>query len=185
MFNPGRVSKILIIIILILALKLLLVNIDKPFWGHHDWNSAVYSNIARNYIRYGYLTTKFGQVTSVDVQNQKSFSYISHYPPLLPIFINLSFRALGQTETAARLTIVFFSLVLVYFTYKLGKELHSSLLGIFSAISLILTPIFLYFGKLPVHDTVVPAVSTFGFWVYIKLIKEKKLGITSILLFRW
>ena len=91
MFNPRRVSKILIIIILILAFKLLLVNIDKPFWGHHDWNSAVYSNIARNYIRYGYLETKFGQVTNADLQDKKSFSYITHYPPLLPILINFSF----------------------------------------------------------------------------------------------
>ena len=175
MFNPRRVSKILIIIILILAFKLLLVNIDKPFWGHHDWNSAVYSNIARNYIRYGYLETKFGQVTNADLQDKKSFSYIPHYPPLLPILISFSFKILGQTENSARLVPVIFSLILIFFLYQIGKELHSKMLGIFASMSVVLTPIFLYFGKLPVHDTIVPAVSVFGFWTYVKFIKTKKL----------
>src|SRR3990167_10393848 len=106
MFNTRRVSKILIIIILVLAFKLLLVDINKPFWGHHDWNSAVYSNIARNYVRYGYLATKLGQVTNVDFQSPDSFSYITHYPPLLPILISFSFRIFGQIEAAARLTVI-------------------------------------------------------------------------------
>ena len=174
MFYTKAFSRYLIIIILVLALKLLLVDINKPFWGLHDWNSAVYSNIARNYVRYGYLATKLGQVTNVDFQSPDSFSYITHYPPLLPILISFSFGIFGQTEAAARLTVIFFSIILVYFIYLLGKEIHSTLLGIFSALSTILTPIFLYFGKLPVHDTVVPAVSIFGFWAYVKFIKEKK-----------
>lgn len=158
-----------------MSLILLFTDIDKPFWGHHDWNSVVYSNIARNYIRYGYLATKFGQVLNVDIQSPSSFGFITHYPPLLPIFISISFIIFGQTEAAARVTIVFFSLVFVYFIYLLGKEIHSTLLGIFSALSTILTPIFLYFGKLPVHDTVVPAVSIFGFWAYVKFVREKRL----------
>ncbi len=161
-------------IILLTAGLILSYNINKPFWGHHDWNSVVYSNIARNYIRYGYLATKFGQVMNVDVASPGSFTFITHYPPLLPILISISFRIFGQTEAAARATIVFFSLILVYFIYQLGKEIHSTLLGIFSTLLTILTPIFLYFGKLPVHDTVVPAVSIFGFWAYVKFVKEKK-----------
>lgn len=164
----------LIIIIILLAFKLLSIDINKPFWGHHDWNSVVYSNIARNYLRFGYIGTKFGQVTTVDFQKPQNSSYITHYPPLLPIFLSFTFKIFGISETSARLTIVAFSLFMVYFIYQIGREIHSKLMGIFAATSAIFLPIFLYFGKLPVHDTIVPPISTFGFWAYIKFIKERR-----------
>ncbi len=162
-----------VFLILILALFLLTRKIDKPFWGHHDWNSVVYSNIARNYIRYGYIKTKFGQVTSVDLQKPEHFTYITHYPPLLPILISINFRIFGQSELAARSTIVLFSLILIFFIYEIGNELGGKLMGSLASISLTLTPIFMYFGKLPVHDTIVPAISAAGFWSYIRYIKTK------------
>ncbi len=173
MFRGRVILVYLVIIILLLSFALLSANIKKPFWGHHDWNSAVYSNIARNYIRYGYLETKFGQVTNTDFQDKDSFSYITHYPPLLSILISISFRTLGQSESSARFVPVIFSFILIFFIYQIGKEIHSKMLGIFASISAVLTPIFLYFGKLPVHDTIVPAVSTLGFWLYIKFVNTK------------
>ena len=160
--------------ILIIAFRLLTFCINKPFWGHHDWNSVVYSTIARNYVRYGYFATKFGQVTNQDFQPKNEFGYITHYPPLLPIIISVSFRLFGTTEAAARLPIILFSISLVFFIYLIGKEIHSKLLGLFASATVVFLPIFLYFGKLPVHDTIVPSVSVLGFWAYIKFIKEKK-----------
>lgn len=171
-FLKQNIFRILIIVILILSAKLLLFNINKPFWGHHDWNSVVYSNIARNYVRYGYIKTKFGQVTSYDNQSGNKFGFITHYPPLLPIIISISFKLAGQSEASARLPIVLFSLLMIYLIFQIGKEIHSKLLGVFAAASTMFLPIFIYFGKLPVHDTVVPSISMFGFWVYIKYIKE-------------
>lgn len=162
-----------IIAVLIIAFRLLTIDIDKPFWGHHDWNSVVYSNIARNYVRYGYLQTKFGQVTNTDWQGSQSFTFLSHYPPLLPILLSFSFKIFGPYEASARLVIVLFSLLLIYSIYLIGKEIHSGLMGLFAASVAIFTPIFAYFGKLPVHDTVVPAISAFGFYLYLKFIKTK------------
>lgn len=166
--------KLLIIVILLLALKLLSIDINKPFWGHHDWNSVVYSNIARNYLRYGYIKTKLGQVRNTDYVKQAQFDYLSHYPPLLPILISFSFYMLGTSEASARFVIIIFSLAMIYFIYQIGREIYSRLLGIFAASSAMFFPIFLYFGKLPVHDTIVPPVSVFSFWLYIKFIKENK-----------
>lgn len=174
--KPTKISNILpISLVLILGLFLLLIKIDKPFWGHHDWNSVVYSNIARNYVRYGYLGTKFAQITNYDYQMPQNFDFITHYPPMLPILISLSFQLFGQSEVSARLTIIAFSILLIFFIYKIGEELQSKLLGLFAAILLTVTPIFLYFGKLPVHDTVVPAVSVVGFWAYLKYFKTENI----------
>ncbi len=173
-FSKQNVFKLLIAVLILLSLKLLSFGINKPFWGHHDWNSVVYSNIARNYVRYGYIKTKFGQVTNHDSQSNNNFGYITHYPPLLPIIISISFKLAGQSEASARLPIVLFSLLMIYCIYQISKEIHSKLMGIFAAASTMFLPIFLYFGKLPVHDTIVPPISVFGFWIYIKFIKENK-----------
>ncbi len=174
--KPSGIARFLpISLVLIFTVFLLAIKIDKPFWGHHDWNSVVYSNIARNYVRYGYLGTKLAQVTNYDYQEPKNFGYITHYPPLLPILMSLSFHLLGQSEASARLTIIVFSILLVFFIYKIGKELQSELLGLYAALSLTITPIFLYFGKLPVHDTIVPAVSVIGFWAYLKYFKTENI----------
>lgn len=180
----AKISNIIpISLVLILALFLLSIKIGKPFWGHHDWNSVVYSNIARNYVRYGYLGTKFAQVTNVDFQKPQNFSFITHYPPLLPILISLSFHLFGQSEASARMTIIAFSILLVFFVYKIGKELQSDFLGIYAALSLTVTPIFLYFGKLPVHDTIVPAVSAIGFWTYLRYFKTENIKYYLFLVF--
>lgn len=172
---PKITSFLIISLVLIFALWLLAIKIDKHFWGHHDWNSVVYSNIARNYVRYGYFETKLAQVTNYDYQKPQNFGFITHYPPLLPILISLSFHLFGQSEASARLAIVAFSILLILFIYKIGKELESNLLGIYAALSLTITPIFLYFGKLPVHDTIVPAVSAVGFWAYLKYFKTENI----------
>src|SRR3989344_9213561 len=94
-FSKQNIFKLLIAVLILLSLKLLSFEINKPFWGHHDWNSVVYSNIARNYVRYGYLATKLAQVTNYDYQEPKNFGFITHYPPLLPILMSLPFHLLG------------------------------------------------------------------------------------------
>src|SRR3990167_9954716 len=87
-----------VITILVLAAALLSVNLDKPFIGHHDWNGAWYSNFARNFMRYGLWQTKFGQVMNYDLISPNEFQYFTHYPPLLPIFMYISFKIFGVHE---------------------------------------------------------------------------------------
>lgn len=157
--------------ILILAIVLLSININKKFIGHHDWNSVVYSNIARNYIRYGYIATRFGQVENNDFIEAKDFGYLTHYPPLLPLFISLSFKAFGISEASARLVPIVASCFMLVFIFFIGKELFSRDTGFLAGLFTALTPIFIYFGKLPVHETVVPVFSLIVLYGYIKFYK--------------
>lgn len=154
-------------LILVMAAGVLLYKSNKPFFGHHDWNSVVYSNIARNYLRYGYLLTKFGQVRNHDYASISEFNYLTHYPPLLPILISLSFQLFGITEIAARLVPISISVIMVALLYMIGREIYGEAVGLIAALLTILTPLYLYYGKLPVHDTVVPAFSLLAFWGYL------------------
>jgi len=94
--------KKIISILLIITIGFLMManNLSKPFYGHHDWNSVQYSNIARNYLRYGYSKIKFGQITSTGIQQLDQLHYSTHYPPTLPLLISFSFKLLGINETS-------------------------------------------------------------------------------------
>src|SRR3989344_5964149 len=168
--------------VLLLAFSMLMVDIKKPFWGHHDWNSVVYGNIAKNYVKYGYLKTNFGQVTNIDKQESGQFSYYHHYPPLFTIIISVFIHIFGQSEAPIRSSIILFSIILIFYIYKIGALIHSPLMGIFAAITLTLTPIFLYFGKLPTHDPVVVSISTVAFYYYLKFIRSNQNKYYAILL---
>lgn len=158
-------------LIVIFAAILLSVNLNKPFIGHHDWNGAWYSNFARNYLRYGYWQTKFGQVLTVDYTRAEnfalgpqseaqrtrtaSFAYNTHYPPTLPILISVSFRTFGVREWSARLVPALSSLATIAAIYIIGVKFFNLKTAIFSSAISTVLPITIYFGKMPVHEVIV------------------------------
>lgn len=147
--------KISLIILLILAILLLSIGIDKPFIGHHDFNSVVYSHLARNYLRKGFL--QLGA---------------THYPPFLQIFLGASFAIFGVTEWAARLVPLITSLGMIVFLFKLTEELWNQRVAILASIFLIFTPMFLYFGKMPVHEIVSPMFILLSLYYYHRWLKK-------------
>ena len=165
-----------IFILLILALFVLFYNSNKSFIGHHDWNGVVYSNIARNYNRYGFLKTKLGQVRNHDIAKVSEFGYFTHYPPLLPVFMALSFRILGESEVSARLVPIVASIGMLFVIYLIGKEIKHYLVGLVGVILTITTPLFIYFGKLPVHETVLPFFVLLIVYFYIRFYKTKSIN---------
>ncbi len=159
-------------LILIFAALVLFYNADKPFIGHHDWNSVVYSNIARNYLRYGLVKSHLGQILNTDVVQEKDFRFLTHYPPLLPLLLAVSFKFFGISEFSARLVPIIASLLMTAFIYMLGKELISDNAGFVAALIATGTPIVIYFGKLPVHDTIVPAFALLTLVGYTRFLKH-------------
>src|SRR3989344_1125737 len=184
MQKTSLIRKILYLgLVLTLASVLLGINLNKEFIGHHDWNSVVYSLIAKNYIRYGYISTKLGQVRNPEITQPANFNFLIHYPPLLPILISLGFKVFGPVEFAARLIPVAASLLLLSMIFLIGISLVSVSVGFLAALFVVLTPLFIYFGKLPVHDTIVPAFGVTAFYGYIQYMKTRKKIYYMLILF--
>ena len=160
----------LLVVILILAITLLSIDIDKKFIGQHDWNSVWYGTIARNHIRYGLARTKLGSVSQggpQDFSNPKLF--FTHFPPAFPLFLASGFKLFGQTEVALRLVMIFFSLITVVGIYFLTAKLCNRSIAFMAALFTVISPMFLYYGKLPVHETlilpfIVLAVLFYVYW---------------------
>ncbi len=153
--------------ILCLAVPLLNLTLSKKYIGHHDWNSAMYATIARNFFRYGIAGTRGGQAENPDLVKYGEFSYKTHYPPLLPVLISQSYRLFGVSETSARLVPFTASLLLVIAIYILADKLFGRDEAFISSILLASSPLFIYFGTQPVHESVVPAFSLFAVLGYI------------------
>lgn len=162
----------LLIIILIFASILLSINLDKPFIGHHDWNGVWYSNFARNFVRYGLIETKFGQVLNYDFVESQNFVYSTHYPPIMPIFIAVSFKVFGIHEWSARIVPLIFSLGTITMVYSLGYKFFNPKVAVLAAAFLTILPIVIYFGKIPVHEVLVLPFVLFSIFLYFDFFKD-------------
>ncbi len=170
------------LVIVVLGFIMLGHNLNKPFYGHHDFNSVFYSTMARNLNRYGLKTTKLAQVTNSGIVNPKDFSYHTHHPSLLPILMSFSFRAFGQSELSARLVPLFFSLASLLLLFLISKKLKFSTLASLSSTLVMLTPMFRYFGKLPVHEPLIIFFSLLSVLLYLKLVlKPTKANLLKLL----
>ena len=159
-------NKYLIYLILLVSLLGLIYRLDKPFIGHHDWNGAFWGTITRNYVFQ--VQKSLSLNPPIDGVNQGAPVYYIDYPPLMPILLTLSATFWGVNEISLRLVTVFFSLILIFTIYKIGELLYSKEVGLLAAIFATLTPMFLYFGKLPDHEPIVTSLTTVTIYFYLK-----------------
>ncbi len=161
---------------LVISVVILSYGINLPFAGQHDWNSAVYANIARNHLRYGLLTTKLGMVVNAGYTPLESFQYFTHYPPLMPLLIATSFAIFGIHEWSARLVPILSASLMIYYLAKLVQSLWNRTTALITAALLITSPMLFYYSKIPVHETVVLGFIGFTLWTYV----NKRYGLTVI-----
>ena len=167
-------------------------NLDKPFIGIHDWNGARYGNIARNYIRYGFFTTKFSQIENSGGVEKKDFKFLTHYPTLLPILISVSYRIFGISEWATRLIPLLASSGTIVITYLISRTIFDTKTGLLASLLAFSTPMVRYFGKNPVHEPIALFFASLAFLGVARLLKKEKnswgliyVGVTLSLLTTW
>lgn len=141
-----------LLLVLIFAACLLTIYIDRPFIGHHEYNGAVYSTIARNFNRYGIINTKFAQIENQDKAQPGDFYFMTHHPPILTVLLSISFGIFGEGEKAARLVPIIFSLLTLILIYGLADKYFDKKTAILAIALASISPIFIYYGKLPVQE---------------------------------
>lgn len=156
-----------LLVLLIIGALVLSYKIDKPFWGHHDWNGVYWGAVARNYVRYGLLETKFAMVGGNGVLPINQLGYSFHYPPLFPLIWALFFKLFGVSEWSSRLMSISFSLGSLTVFYLLIKKYFDVKTAIISSFFWIVTPMFIYFGKMPVHEIPLMFFVLLAFYFYL------------------
>lgn len=167
-------SLLFYLIIVIIGLFFLSNNLNKPFFGHHDFNSVYYSTMARNYLRYGLVETRLGQVTNSGLVSPAEFNFHTHYPSTFPLLLAVSYRIFGVTEWAGRLVPVIFSLISLILLFQIARNLQFSHLASLATLVIAGTPMFRYFAKLPVHEPLILSFSVLSVYCYLKFIKHPR-----------
>lgn len=133
---------------MLLAGAVLTINLFRPWVGYHDFNGASLSLAARNFLRYGFLATKFAPVMNPDTVSPDRFAFSLHHPPLVPVLAAISFGLFGVHEASARLVPIAASLGSVLFLYLLARDLYGRRLALLAAFLFALTPLHAYFGRM-------------------------------------
>lgn len=120
--------------------------------GSFDANGALYSTAARNYLRYGLAATRGGQVCNAGALGPGDFRFYSHHPPGISLALAASFAALGESEWAARLVPLLFTLGAAVCLQRVGRALGGQLAGGLAAIAFVLQPMIVLYGRMPDHE---------------------------------
>ena len=130
-----QIRPILRIAVLAIGLLLLCRNIDSPFIGWHEDNSALNSNFARNHVYYGLGYTKLFNIWA-DTQPPPAnpHLYLNH-PPLLSLWAAIPMYIFGDHEWVCRLVPIAATLGSVWLLMVIVSRLQSPLLGLLTGCS--------------------------------------------------
>lgn len=165
----------------LLAVILLSIGINKPFNCHHDDNNWYYGQVADNYIHYGILNLKFGQLIPGQIPNSREF--YTHHPPLLSIYLAGTIELLGDHYWTIRLVPIVFSIVTLIMFYLLLRQFYPTISALFSLAFWLVTPMFLFFGKMADHEAPTLFFIIFCLFFYVRWKKGgKRINFSLILI---
>lgn len=125
-------------IIIIIALIVRLFRITEMI----DWTGAKMGILARNYLYYGYIETKFGAVRNVI---DGSFVYYANHPPTPAIVLSFLYRIFGIHECVNRgftITLGLLSIILLFLIVKKIWDEDTAIYASFIAALLPITAVF-------------------------------------------
>jgi len=174
------------ILLFILAFAILIYKIEKPFWGQFDWTGAWFGTIARNYLQIDVSKSLLAPITVSGTTEKTLWSYYNHYSITYPLITAGSLYLFGVHEWSIRIVPVVFSVLFLIVFYLLCRRFYHPLVGIFGIISTLVTPMFIYYGKLPVHEQAVLFLSLAAVYFYSsKNIKWMTIFTTLALMVSW
>lgn len=134
-------------LILVLAVVVRLYRIDAPFVDAHSWRQVTNADIARHWTE-GPIDFFYPRVSWGGPDGRVGLEF-----PLLHLLMALVWRVTGESATTGRLVPAAFSVLSVWFTYRLGTRLFDRTAGRVAALVMALSPSLVYFGRTPLSDT--------------------------------
>ena len=146
----NRRLKNCIFILLLIGIPTLKFGIEmsNPWHEDHDGAAGAFNSVfARNFLRYGYLETKFGCVRNGGWVENKEFVYYVSHPVTFPLLLSLSFKIFGIHEASARFVPMLFALGSIPVFYFFAKKFFGRTAALFASLFFVFSPIFLSFGN--------------------------------------
>lgn len=144
---PGRSFDAVAWLILALAVACRLYRVDVPFVDAHSWRQVTNADIARIWAE-GAIDFLYPTVSWGGADGRVGLEF-----PLLHLLMALAWKLVGITNTAGRLVPTAFSVLTVWFIYRLGTRVFGTGTGRAAAFLMAVSPSVVYFGRTPLSDT--------------------------------
>ena len=139
----------LLLLILLGAFMLQMRDVNRPWPDDvRGWTGMLYSNVGRNYLRFGLETTKGGMVINVNPRSPEEFRFYVNHPPMVGWLTLISFKLFGYREWAERLVAIACSVGSLGLLYLILKKSVSSPEALCATVICAVLPMGLYFGSL-------------------------------------
>jgi len=156
-----RKNSLLYILVFSVVVRIIYLLAQQPLW----WDTHVYIGMGK----YIFSSGKFGI--------WESFRPLLH-PLILGFFWDLGFSPI----VVGKILDIFFSVLVVFFTYKIAEKVFSKRVAIISSLLLSVTPVFLMFTGLILTDPMAMFFGLAGIYLYVKDQSDKNLFFAGFLL---
>ncbi len=128
--------------------------LDPWLRGHRGFSGALTGVIVRNYLRYGYISTRFAPVWASGPLNPDKLAPYYHlrHPSLRYLLLSVSFRIFGTAEWSAVLISVLFSAGSAIVVYFLVKRIWGKWTALLAVAFMVLIPVDAYYGNIASHE---------------------------------
>lgn len=150
-------------------------NISQPWNGLDGSDAVIFSNIARNYLRYGILDIYIGQaVNCEEVTNLLDLTFYQHHPPLFPLLVTLNFSLFGESELATRLVPILSCLGSIILLFVLSRKVYGERVAVIATILFGTFPGILFFGRKPGYEAPALFCILLSLWFYFRLLESRR-----------
>jgi len=148
----ARPHRILLYLVLVLALALRCQHLTDPAWDYHNWRQTITLMVARDYTRRFDLL----HPTLLWINNGAP-AYFNAEFSVQSVIGAMLYRLTGETDAAARIVVIAFSLAGIVWLYQLLLRRAGVLAAFLGALFLSVLPYSLFFGRVFMPE--VPAMS--------------------------
>jgi hypothetical protein len=141
---------------------------DPWLRGHRGFSGALSGIISRNYLRFGYLETRFAPVWLSGPASPQDLAanYHLRHPSLRYLVISLLYRVLGVSEWVTSLMPILSSLGTAIVLYLLVKRVWGKWTAVLALAFLSIVPIDAYYGNMASHESMAMFFALLGLLLY-------------------
>jgi dolichyl-phosphate-mannose-protein mannosyltransferase len=155
--------------IVVLAFAALTYDAASPWQGHGDWNGALWSLFARNFLRYGYRALHFGHAYFAGPMPDH-VGYYTHHSVVITLILTELYRVFGIHEAVARTAVSAVTVATAVLLYRLTNALFTARTALVATLVFALCPLTLFFGRMYNHEVfalfwIVACVAAYRRWL--------------------
>ncbi|MTJ07593.1 glycosyltransferase family 39 protein [Anabaena sp. UHCC 0204] len=165
-----QIQKSPILFLITLSISVRLYNINSPIIGIHSWRQADTAAMARNFYENGF-NLFYPQID----WGGNSLGYCETEFPIYSFIVAIFYKFFGVHELFGRLTSILFSLLTIFFLYKLISKYLDHKTAFWSCLLFAILPLTVYYSRTFQPESMLLTCSIIGVYYFTNWLESEKL----------